>query len=356
MKTKIKKQFFEKYKNKEINKEIIINFLKEEEEYDEEYEDIQIEEIEEFINLNKENKEKKEENKKDTYNVYNIRDNEEIKKEIKNNIKIKYDNIEEIRSNFDYMKTSIENFGNINILNYIDIYIDYDIKCTRGYKNYKLFLIFGKNVYYADIYTIIGIIYNISTFKHQLKKLKEIFGWEYYEKQYKEYIINKNNKNIKFLDEKIGKKLSKRLKKYKDIIKIIIKLENKLYNDMNRTKSGYSYIFISKNKIAEYGFSRTKVGDCINLLSYIGFIEKVDYNNELTLEADIRINKNNKHNKVNIIKINDFTSKEYCAIKKIKYLEENKLLDRDIKKKNIEKYKDFARVFPEKNKNKKLYK
>ena len=351
MKIKTKKLFYNIYKNVEKITDVeIINFLKENNEYDENYYDLLKDELLLFLELNTEKRVEEENNKeelkkeKDLYCVYNIlKEDTEftsfVKQNIKERVKIKKENIKDIINSFTHKKRNIDNYNSIDLYDLFDFSfffycknIEY-INCSKKNDKYRIFIKKDNDIVFLSIFDIVCILYDKENFKQAIEYLNEIFNWEKFSELYKKEIINKNNNNAKYLNEN---KDDYYINKYYDILNILLTFENNSFSELNRTKTGEHYFFISKNKLSELSKKPpTTVNNYINFLTLLGFIEKVNYN-DISLESDIRINKNNRFNKVNILKINDFYKIDKEIKENISYVNKNKIKDKDLRIKNLE--------------------
>lgn len=363
MKYLIKQNFYNKYKNKEISDEIIIDFLKENDEHDEDFEDFLIEEIKNYIKSKderqkrevvKEEKEKINKATKDSYFLYKIEDNKELQQKIKSVVKIKTENIEKIKDLFDTTQTNYFNYSRINPKELFDFS---PIQCISSFKNgkYRVFAKENMNITYMSICDIIGCIFDLTTFKQQLLKLNELLGWDVFIDEFKTDIIVKNKNNLDYLNSIKDKTLLKRIKSYKSSLKQLIVFENNVINELNRTKNGEHYIFLSKSSLAKImQISNTKAFTALTLLTFLKFIDRVDYS-DIPLEDQMRLNKTNKWNNVNLFKINNFSENENFILENLKKLEENEISTKKITFNNISNIlgiEEAKRVFKKQKKGK----
>lgn len=364
MKYSIKENFYEIFRNKPLEEMEIVEFLKKENIYDEDFEELQIEELRKYIKYRKDREEYKINEKVESevdgvinqtfdrqFVLLKIDENLKMKKKLKESMLINEKAIPELINNIKKNLTNIENYNNINPIDII-IFSD-DITFRSSYKRgkYRIFIKDDNEITFSSLYDLIGIIYELSTFKKQVEKLNSLLKWEVFEQELRKNTLEKNKKNRDFL-KKISKKYPKIFKDYQKILNQLTLLEDNNFNDLNRTLDGYHYIFCSKEHLSKLtNFKPTKTFEALTLFSFLGLIDKIHYN-KLTIDDKVRINKN-KTNKiykdVNLFSINDFKEKESYIIEKIEKMIDNKLKARDLTQKNILNIfgeNEYLRIFP----------
>lgn len=341
MKKKVLRKFYEVY-NINFTDEQIINFLKEQNVYKEQFENIQLKEVKDYVenlNISKDNKRisKRENKEKEIFTLKKINDKDEviefIKEEMKKKVRLKEENIEKIRSNFNYKRNAISNFSTINIKELFDFD---DIICRTSYKKnrYRLFIKIDYVIIYMSIFDIIEILYDKKFFKYQVEYLYNLFRYEEFDNKVKDKIIQKEEDNKKFLKEQNNKLLNRQTK----VINYLMSYERNSFDPKNRDKKGNFYFFLSKQKLAEdLGISSTRAQDILKFLLFLNIIKLVPYNN-IELEDEIRINKENKYNNVNLYRITYFDREKDNILENLIICKEQKISTKTITEKFLKKH------------------
>jgi len=320
---------------KQYDESLIITYLKKTNEYDEDFIEIQLEEVKKFLNkqqdlninkerINSRNLKSLKDNTIYTLKMLNENDLNNVILKIQSIIKYKIKN-NDILSNFDYKLRNIQNYNNIDLNKFVD-FKDLNKKIYFSNNKYKVLIYVDDIVIKLTIYDLIELVSNKETFKEQLDFLNILFDYSKFELEFKESIIDNNKLNLLKFEELLTK--TKKIKRLKDTYRFLVNYANNTYNTLNVNTQNEYYFFIAYSKICEETNTKlTITSQNVKMLNLLGIIKNVNYET-ISLEEEIRINKDNQFKNVKLYSIQNFDIEE--VLKTIELLNE-----KDIDYKNL---------------------
>jgi len=261
---------------------------------------------------------------------------DEVKCALQKNVKIREENIDEINNQFDHQIDRVINFDRIDIekLFNLDAFTCNSVFYEEKAK-FMLFIEVRDETVALSIFDMIGILYSTDIYKQKLFLLSSITKYSRQDNMFYIDFQDKICKNSEILSRNM-RLFEKNFSKVRKVAIFMNKYELNHYNEANKTiQTGDHYFFVSRGTVAEeLNIPASSASEILNMLTFLGIINKVSYD-DISLEAEIRINKCNNFKNVSLYSIPEYKDGK-LILEKLQLMHDNNMSKRDITKKKIE--------------------